>query len=217
MLITAGPTQEPIDAVRHIANRSSGRMGIALAEVAAERGNRVTLLLGPTASASPQHSHITTRGFQTTADLQRLIAELWPAHSVLIMAAAVADYRPAHPQGPSRKHSRKAGTWTLDLEPTPDLLAEAAASHRPDQITVGFALEPADRLLPSARAKLLAKDVDAIVANPLQTIGADHIRATLLLRDGRQLTPPQGECTKREFAGWLLDRIEELRSEASKG
>ena len=210
MLITAGPTHEPIDAVRHIANRSSGRMGIALAEVAAQRGNRVTLLMGPTASASPQHSQITTRGFRTTTDLQRLLVELWPAHSVLIMAAAVADYRPAHPEGPSRKHSRQAGTWTLGLEPTPDLLAQAAASRRPNQITVGFALEPTDRLLASARAKLVDKDIDAIVANPLQTIGADHIRATLLLRDGRELTPPQGECTKREFAQWLLDRIEEL-------
>ncbi len=212
MLITAGPTQEPIDAVRHIANLSSGRMGIALAEVAARRGNRVTLLLGPTASASPQHSQITTRGFRTTADLQRLLAELWPTHSVLIMAAAVADYRPAHPH--EGKNSMKAGTWTLELEPTPDLLAEAAASRRPGQITVGFALEPADRLLTSARAKLLAKDVDAIVANPLQTIGADHISATLILRDGRQLTPPQGECTKHEFAQWLLDRIDEVKRTA---
>ncbi len=211
MLITAGPTHEPIDAVRHIANRSSGRMGLALAEVAAQLGNRVTLLLGPTGSASPQHSQVTTHRFRTTADLQRLLAELWPAHSVLIMAAAVADYRPADPASLSGKQSPKAGPWTLELEPTPDLLAEAASSSRPDQITVGFALEPADRLLPSARIKLVAKNIDAIVANPLQTIGADRIRATLLLRDGRQLTPPQVECSKREFAQWLLERIEELR------
>ncbi len=209
MLITAGPTHEPVDAVRYIANRSSGRMGIALAEAAASRGSSVTLLLGPTPSAPPQHSQIRVRRFLTTADLQGLLAEQWPEHSVLIMAAAVADYRPCHPADPLAKHPRQQGPWTLELEATPDLLAEVAAAGRPDQLTVGFALGPPDGLLETARAKLTAKHIDAIVANGLQTMGDDRIQATLILRDGRELL--QAECTKQEFAHWLLEQVEQLR------
>ena len=208
MLITAGPTHEPVDAVRYIANRSSGRLGIALAEAAAARRDRVTLLLGPTPSSPPQHSQVTTRRFQTTAELQVLLRDLWQDHSVLIMAAAVADYRPSRVPAPTEKRPRGDGPWMLELEPTPDLLAEAAGNARPDQLTVGFALGPAAGLLDGARAKLAAKHVDAIVANPLQTMGADRIQATLLLRDGRELSLP--ECSKAQFAVWLLDRVEEL-------
>ncbi len=208
MLITAGPTHEPIDAVRYIANRSSGRMGIALAEAAASRGDSVTLLLGPTPSAPPQHSQIRVRRFRTAADLQGLMAELWPDHSVLIMAAAVADYRPSHPADPTVKRPRQQGPWTLELEATPDLVAEAAAASRPDQITVGFALGPPDSLLETARAKLAAKQIDAIVANPLRTMDDDRIQATLILRDGRELSRP--ECSKPQFADWLLQQLEQL-------
>ena len=140
-------------------------------------------------------------------DLQALLAEHWPGQDVLIMAAAVADYRPAEPAGPEAKHRRRSGTWDLKLEPTPDLLGELAAITRPAQVTIGFALEPADQLVASARAKLAAKNLDAIVANPLETIGSDRIRATVILRDGRTLAPPQPECRKPEFADWLLDQL----------
>jgi len=209
MLITAGPTHEPVDAVRYIANRSSGRLGIALAEAAAARRDRVTLLLGPTPSPPPQHSQVTTHRFQTTAELQDLLRDLWQDHSVLIMAAAVADYRPARRPDPSRKRSRGDGPWLLELDPTPDLLAEAAGIARPDQVTVGFALGPAEGLLERAREKLAAKHVDAIVANPLETMGADRIQATLLLRGGREMSAP--ECSKAEFAIWLLEQIAEIK------
>ncbi len=210
VLIAAGPTHEPIDGVRYLANRSSGRMGIALAEAATSRGLPTTLLLGPTPLAPPQHSQLTTRRFQTTAELQTLLGELWPGHTVLIMAAAVADYRPARPEGPAAKRPR-SGSWTLELEATPDLLAGLAAAARPDQLTIGFALEPADRLADSAREKLAAKNIDGIVANPLETLGDDLISGTLLLRDGTEHVPPHTPCTKRVFAQWLLDRIEQLR------
>jgi phosphopantothenoylcysteine decarboxylase/phosphopantothenate--cysteine ligase len=209
VLITAGPTHEPVDAVRYIANRSSGRLGIALAEAAAARHDHVTLLLGPTPLSPPQHSHVTTRRFQTAAELRDLLAELWPGHSVLIMAAAVADYRPAESPDMTAKHLRGDGPWMLELTPTPDLLAEAAGNARPDQFTVGFALGPAEGLLDRAREKLAAKHVDAIVANPLETMGADCIQATLLLRDGRELSVPA--CSKTRFAVWLLDRVDEIR------
>ncbi len=209
LLITAGPTHEPIDAVRYIANRSSGRMGLALAQAAIERGLKATLLLGPVAIEPPQHPHLAVKRFQTSSELRGLLAELWPSHEVLIMAAAVADYLPARVAGPGEKIERRAATWTLELVPAPDLLAEAAASARPGQITVGFALEPPDRLLQSAARKLSERRVHAIVANPLETIASDRVRATVLLRDGRALTPPGGECSKIEFARWLLERLQE--------
>lgn len=211
MLITAGPTQEPIDAVRYLANRSSGRMGIALAEASAARGRRTTLLLGPTPLGPTEHSRLTTVRFRTTADLEALLAEHWPEHEVLVMAAAVADYRPARPPAPTSKHRRTGEAWNLRLEPTPDLLAGLAPITRPDQLTIGFALEPAEELAESARKKLDAKRVDAIVANPLETMGSDAIRATLILSDGRELTPPHAECTKREFAEWLLDQLPAIK------
>jgi phosphopantothenoylcysteine decarboxylase/phosphopantothenate--cysteine ligase len=211
VLITAGPTQEPIDAVRYIANRSSGRMGITLAEASAARGRRTTLLLGPTPLGPTEHSRLTTVRFRTTADLQALLAEHWPQHTVLVMAAAVADYRPARPEGPPGKRRRTGDIWSLELEPTPDLLADLAPITRPDQLTIGFALEPAEEMAASARRKLDAKRVDAIVANPLETMGSDVIRATLILRDGRTLTPPDSECTKRRFAEWLLDQLPTIK------
>jgi phosphopantothenoylcysteine decarboxylase/phosphopantothenate--cysteine ligase len=211
VLITAGPTQEPIDAVRYLANRSTGRMGIALAEAAADRGRPTTLLLGPTPLAPTEHSRLTTIRFRTTGDLRGLLAEHWPDHEVLIMAAAVADFRPVETAGPSAKHRRRSGTWSLQLEPTPDLLGELAAITRPDQLTIGFALEPADRLAASAREKLAAKHLDAIVANPLETIGSERIAATVILRDGRTLAPPGSDCEKQRFAEWLLDQLPAIK------
>ena len=216
VLITAGPTHEPIDGVRYLANRSSGRMGIALAEAATSRGLTTTLLLGPSPLAPPEHSQLTTRRFQTTAQLQTLLTELWPSHAVLLMAAAVADYRPARPQAPAAKRPRR-GSWSLELEATPDLLAALAARARDDQVTIGFALEPADRLAVSAREKLAAKTVDAIVANPMETIGDELITGTLLLRDGTERTPPQPRCTKRAFADWLLDQVVQIRGMGPTG
>ena len=217
LLITAGPTHEPIDAVRYLANRSSGRLGIALAKAATRRGFRTTLLLGPTPLPPPcpaGGSQPTTVRFQTTADLEALLAAHWPDHDVLIMAAAVGDYRPAHPE-PSGKRPRR-GTWSLELEATPDLVKKLAAGSRPDQTLIGFALEPADRLPDEARRKLSDKGLSAIVANPLETMGRDEIRATLLLPDGRTLAPSGGACSKRDFAAWLLDQLGKVEMSKSR-
>ena len=214
LLITAGPTHEPIDAVRYIGNRSSGRMGQSLAEEAARRGLPVTLLLGPTNLAPPSDSRIAVHRFRTTAELQRLLADHWPRHDVLIMAAAVADYRPVRPSEDA-KLRRGDTTLTLELEPTSDLLAEAAASKRPGQVIIGFALEPHERLLESASAKLRRKNVDAIVANPLETMESDQIIATLILADGRVAHAPPA-MSKPAFAAWLLDHLGDLTSRASR-
>ncbi len=212
LLITAGPTHEPIDAVRHLANRSSGRLGLALAGAAAERGLVATLLLGPTPLEPPPASQVTTLRFRTTADLQELLRAQWPHHDVLFMAAAVADYRPAEPPEAGKlPRATDSGRLTLRLEPTPDLLAELAAITRPDQTAIGFALGPAGHLLAEARRKLAAKNLAAIVANPLETMDSDRISGTLLLGDGRRLVPPRPACSKRDFAEWLLDQLQTIR------
>ena len=212
LLITAGPTWEPIDAVRYLTNRSSGRMGLALAQSSIRRAWPTTLLLGPTPLPPPHTSHCSIRRFQTTAQLKALLVAHWPSHDVLLMAAAVADYRPVDVE-PTQKRPRDGHGWHLALEPTPDLLADLAQTSRPDQTLIGFALEPADRLIESARRKLEQKHLDAIVANDLTTMESDTITATLLLRDGRTLSPGR-ELEKLEFANWLLDELATIRAAA---
>lgn len=203
LLITAGPTHEPIDAVRYLANRSSGRLGEALARAGARRGWSVTLLLGPVGRPVEDTGADLIR-FTTTADLDRLLAERATACDVLVMAAAVADYRPARPAG--GKIPRSDGPITLALEPTPDLVAREARRRRPGQVFVGFSLGPRPGLLETARAKLRAKSLDSIVANPIETMDADTIEATLIRAVGAQESTP-GRLSKADFADWLLDRV----------
>ncbi|TVQ52232.1 MAG: phosphopantothenoylcysteine decarboxylase [Phycisphaerales bacterium] len=204
VLITAGPTHEPIDSVRYLANRSSGKMGIALAEASSARGWTTTLLLGPSALRPADSSHLTVHRFRTTADLQQRLQQSWPQHDWLIMAAAVADYRPK--PASEAKLRRTSTKMTLELEPTPDLLAELAAGSRPDQRRIGFALEPADELVERARDKLARKSLDAIVANPLKTMDANEIEAILLFADGAEISS-NGSLSKSAGAKWILDTI----------
>lgn len=204
LLVTAGPTHEPIDSVRYLANRSSGRLGIAIADEAARRGWRTTMLLGPSSRTS-ENTSVEVHRFRTTADLQTLLEAHFPHCDILIMAAAVADYRPAGPQ-PQGKIRRTEQGLSLALEPTPDLLAGLSAGKRSDQLLVGFALEPADRLEESARSKLARKGLDAIVANTLETMDSESIEATVFYSTGDAVWT--GGCIlKPEFAGWLLDRL----------
>jgi len=214
LLITAGPTHEPIDAVRFIGNRSSGRLGVALADRAASRGVETTILLGPT-PLRPSHTGVRTVRFRTTADLQGALAQHVPDCDVLIMAAAVADYRPVAGAAaglggsPAGKLRREKRNITIELEPTPDLLAGVSAAVRESgggQRLIGFALEPRDGLLEVAKRKLERKGCDAIVANPLETMDAETIEAWLVWRDGR-VDPTEGSIEKAAFADWLLDRV----------
>lgn len=213
VLITAGPTQEPIDRVRFIGNRSSGRLGIALAHEAIRRGLDTTLLLGPIPAISndsepPQtsiHTRLSTVRFQTTAELQTLLKSHAPGADVIIMAAAVADYTPKTPDL-TGKLRRGSGPLTLELVPTPDLLASIASARKPGQLFVGFALEPRDRLLDSAREKLTRKQIDLIVANELETMESGTIEARVLGKKGEDFST-QGKIEKTAFASWLLDIV----------
>lgn len=213
ILLTAGPTYEPIDAVRFIGNRSSGRLGSSLADEAAGRGWRVTLLLGPNAIA-PESPKVELVRFQSTADLQARLDEHLPEATVLVMAAAVADYRPVLDEVDLKgKRRRTKDGMVLKLESTPDLLARCSSRARPDQLLIGFALEPEAELIESARAKLVRKNIDLIVANPLETMDSSTIRATVLGNPQRGMGvefSTDGRITKGEFAGWLLDRITPL-------
>jgi phosphopantothenoylcysteine decarboxylase/phosphopantothenate--cysteine ligase len=210
LLITAGPTYEPIDAVRFLGNRSSGRLGSALADSAMEQGWSVTLLLGPNA-VEPLHKGITIIRFQSTQDLQDLLDEHLPACDCLIMAAAVADYRPVADEiDPDGKRKRSGGDISLSLEATPDLLARCSSNARQTQLLVGFALEPANRLISSATRKLEKKNIDLIVANELETMDSDSIHATLLSNPKRGLElqlSTDGAIAKSKFAHWLLEHI----------
>ncbi len=192
--------------MRFIGNRSSGRMGSALADEGARRDWDVLLLMGP-APVLPTHSNVRVLKFRTCADLQALLREHAPWADVLIMAAAVADYRPkvdpAFFGGKFRRHSEDL---TLTLEATPDLLAEVAQTRRPEQLMVGFALEPREELASSARAKLTRKKVDMVVGNPLETMDSDLVEATVFKKDGTE-SHTQGRLTKQQFAPWLMDLI----------
>lgn len=207
LLITAGPTHEPIDAVRFIGNRSSGRMGTALATHAAARGWDVTLLMGP-ARIAPTDTALRMVRFRSCADLQALLAKETPGADVLVMAAAVADYRPkVDPAFFGGKFRRKSENLTLELEPTPDLLAQVASTRRPEQYMVGFALEPRAELLQSARDKLARKKVDMVVGNPLETMDSHDVEAIVLTAKGEEFRTPS-LMTKADFAPWLLSLIE---------
>lgn len=223
VLITAGPTYEPIDAVRFIGNRSSGRLGCALADHAAELGWDVTLLLGPNA-AVPNDPGVQVIRFLSCQDLENRLRDHLPQCDTLIMAAAVADYRPkADEVDLESKRRREGGDMSIKLESTPDLLAGCSRQAREDQLLVGFALEPRDRLVESALRKLDRKQIDLIVANPLETMDADSIEALLIGNPDRGLdlrleTP--GVITKPDFARWLIEQLTPLtlrRREALSG
>jgi phosphopantothenoylcysteine decarboxylase/phosphopantothenate--cysteine ligase len=219
LLISAGPTYEPIDAVRFIGNRSSGRLGSALADHAAHMGWDVTLLLGPNA-VLPEDERVQVVRFQSCQDLQDRLSEHLADCDTLVMAAAVADYRPvAEEVTLEGKRKRLPGELSIKLESTPDLLKGCSALARPDQLLVGFALEPRDRMIESALSKLERKNIDLIVANPLETMDSDSIEATLIGNPSRglevQLQTP-GPISKPDFAHWLIEQLTPLTTQRSR-
>lgn len=207
VLVTAGPTREPLDPVRYLSNRSSGRMGYALATLAARRGAQVTLVTGPTTLAPPAGVRVIP--VQTAEEMREAVRHALGPATIVVKAAAVADYRVAQPA--SAKIRSKQGGLTLTLAPTPDILQELgqAKGHR---FLVGFAAETSD-LRASAQAKLRAKGVDLIVANDVSRpdIGFDveANQVVMLDRWGGVVELPRRP--KPEIADAVLDRVQELR------
>jgi len=207
ILITAGPTCEDIDPVRFLTNRSSGKMGYALAEAARRRGARVVLVSGPTDLKVPDG--VDWVPVRATEEMHRAVRERSASANIVIMAAAVSDYRPAEQH--DKKLKRGEGSFTLELEPTPDILAELGREKR-GQILVGFAAET-NAVAENARGKLARKGADMIVANDVTQEGAgfdtDTNIVTLYVRDGREIPLPK--MSKFEVANQILDRVLEIQ------
>jgi phosphopantothenoylcysteine decarboxylase / phosphopantothenate---cysteine ligase len=207
VLVSAGGTREPIDTVRFVGNRSSGRMGVALAVEARRRGARVTLLGANLAVAPPPG--VETIVTPTAGELEREALARAAEADVVIMAAAVADYRPAETLAAKRPKDR--ATWTLALEPTTDVLAQLGASKRPGQVVVGFAADEGERGLARARKKLERKGADLFVYNDVSRddIGFDSSdnAVTILASDSEREI---AKAAKDEIAAAILDEVESL-------
>jgi phosphopantothenoylcysteine decarboxylase/phosphopantothenate--cysteine ligase len=204
VLVSAGRSEEPLDPVRVLTNRSSGRMGRALVEAARDRGAEVTLVAGPM-SVDPPHG-VTLVPVTTAVEMRGAMEGRAGRADVIVMAAAVADFRPAEAR--AGKIKRGKGSLTLTLEPNPDILAELGKRRRPGQVLVGFALETTNGVT-RARQKLREKKLDLVVLNhPRDGLGGDTNRVVLVEARRRRALPT---LTKREVAEVVWDRILELR------
>jgi phosphopantothenoylcysteine decarboxylase/phosphopantothenate--cysteine ligase len=206
VLITAGPTREKIDPVRYLTNRSSGRMGYALAEAALRRGARVLLVSGPTALNPPGAAEVTR--VESAEEMHQAVLKLLPEATIVIKTAAVSDYRP---KSPASQKIKRGGPVTLELEPTIDILAEIAR-HKQSQLIIGFAAET-QNALENARKKLASKSLDAIVVNDVsrEGVGFDSDRnAVTIITQHEVVEVP--ETTKWEVAQRVLDQVVRLRN-----
>jgi phosphopantothenoylcysteine decarboxylase/phosphopantothenate--cysteine ligase len=207
ILVTAGPTREALDPVRFLTNRSSGKMGYAVAEAAVRRGAKVILVSGPTDLKVPEA--VDWVPVNTTGEMRNAVLDRAAEANVVIMAAAVSDYRPATVQASKLKRGEES--LTLQLEPTPDILAELGRAPG-SRVLVGFAAET-DRIAENARTKLARKGADMIVANDVTQEGAgfdgDTNIVTLFLRDGRDIALPK--MSKLDVANRILDQLLELQ------
>ena len=214
VLVTAGGTREPIDAVRYVGNRSSGRMGFALADEAARRGAEVTVIAANV--SLPRTKGINYVDVETAAQLEQEARDAFPKADVLLMAAAVADFRPV---APHESKITKTGKDELivELEPTTDVLAALASERRPGQTLVGFAAEHGDGAAERARGKLERKGVDAIVLNDVSRpgIGFDspENEVSIVTRSGIREVP---KALKAEVARAIIEVVEELHAEEVK-
>lgn len=206
VIVTAGPTREPIDPVRYVGNRSSGRMGYALARAAWRRGARVTLVSGPSALERPEGVDFVAT--ETAAEMRDAVADLLPTTDVAVFAAAVSDFRPVGREDGKIKREEICGALRLELIANPDVAADTAPARKPGCVVVGFALETSD-VVENATRKLERKGFDLIVANDATEEGSGFEsltnRVTILRRDG----PPEALelLSKDEVAEEILDRV----------
>ena len=216
VLITAGPTREPIDPVRYISNHSSGKMGYALAEEARDRGAHVTLVSGPTALELPSGVHVVS--VVTAEEMASAVEVYCQGADIIIASAAVADFAPvASAEQKMKRRQMGADEMLIPLKPTQDILKAVGRSRRDEQLLVGFALET-DNLIESAQAKLIEKKCDLIVANPAAEegtgFGGETNRITLVQADGKRELPL---LTKRECAVEIFEAIDRLAQTKSQG
>ena len=207
VLVTAGPTQEPIDPVRYMTNRSSGKMGYALAEAARDRGARVILVSGPVQLAEPRGMQVVH--IRTALEMRQAVMDHLEEASIIIKSAAVADYHRAN--APKQKEKKTATRFSLELDPTPDILAECGRK-KGDRLLVGFAAET-ENLLSEARRKLQTKNCDMIVANLVSQQGlgfeSDQNEVTLVLSTGENIQV--GRAPKSDIAHRIFDESIRLR------
>jgi phosphopantothenoylcysteine decarboxylase/phosphopantothenate--cysteine ligase len=211
VLVTTGGTREPIDSVRYVGNRSSGRMGFALATEAARRGADVTVVAANV--ALPREEGIHYIDVETAAELEQASMRAFEYAEVLLMAAAVADFRPAAPEQ-SKISKAERDELSLSLEPTPDVLSGLSERRRPGQVLVGFAAEHGEGGLERARGKLESKRLDSVVVNDISRadIGfdSDDNEVTILTRGGDRNVP---RAPKPQVASAIIDEVEALRAE----
>ena len=207
ILITAGPTQEPLDPVRYLTNRSSGKMGYALAEAARDRGANVILVSGPVHLREPQGVEVVQ--VRTALEMRAAVMDRLDAATVVIKSAAVADYHRSNP--PAQKVKKTPARLSLELDPTPDILAEVGRK-KGDRLLVGFAAET-ENLLQEARRKLETKNCDMVVANLVSKEGigfeSDQNEVTLVMRTGENI--PVGKAPKTAIAHRIFDEMIKLR------
>jgi len=205
VLITAGPTREKIDPVRYLTNRSSGRMGYALAEAALRRGARVLLVTGPTSLKPPSAAEVV--GVESAKQMLDAVLRLLPESTIVIKTAAVADYTIANPAEQKLKRGRN---MSLDLTPATDILAEISRNKK-SQLIIGFAAET-ENVIENARKKLQSKSLDAIVVNDVsrEGVGFDSDRNAVTIITGAE-TIPVPETTKWEVAQRVLDCVVVLK------
>jgi phosphopantothenoylcysteine decarboxylase/phosphopantothenate--cysteine ligase len=206
-LVTAGPTQEALDPIRYISNRSSGKMGYAIAEAAMRRGATVVLISGPVSLEPPANVELVS--VRTAQDMRRAVMEHLATASIIVKSAAVADYYVA--SVPQQKLKKTAARLSLELDPTPDILAEIG-EKKGDRLLVGFAAET-ENLVEEARRKMLSKHCDMLVANLVNREGlgfeADNNEVEIITRGGK--TAHAGPAGKRQIAEQILDQVALLR------
>jgi phosphopantothenoylcysteine decarboxylase/phosphopantothenate--cysteine ligase len=216
VLVTAGGTREPIDSVRYIGNRSSGKMGLALATRAAARGAVVTVICANVSLPAPAGARV--RQVHTAAELQAACREEFPGCDVLLMAAAVADFRPVAPVSHKLKKGTPEFPLAVELEPTEDILAGLAASRRENQLVVGFAAEHGERAMAAGREKLARKRLDVLVVNDISRgdigFAADANEVVILTARGERRV---GRAPKRQVADAILDEVERGLKEIDGG
>lgn len=207
VLITAGPTQEPIDPVRYISNRSSGKMGYALAEAALRRGARVILISGPVNIPAPATCEF--MAVRTAREMRHAVLEHLDQATIIIKCAAVADYHIS--DVPKQKLKKTAARLSLELDPTPDILAEVG-QKKGDRLLIGFAAET-ENLLEEARRKMISKHCDMVVANLINQDGlgfeSDWNQVEIITRSGERVHA--GPADKRDIAHRILDQVAMLR------